>query len=117
MIKLTDEQTKMIEDYRSQMKAVQEKINQLEEEKERIHYSFEEYAGYCDHYRAYYEDEPLSIAEYFKALNRWNELMAEHNEIYATINPHDLNADHRVADEFEKRTAAEFAHLERVLGA
>ena len=41
MIKLTDEQTKMIEDYRSQMKAVQEKINQLEEEKERIHYSFE----------------------------------------------------------------------------
>lgn len=117
MNKLTNEQTIEVELYRRKIRRIDERIAKLETEREEVHNSFEDYAGYCQHYRAYYEDEPLGIREYYETLNQWRELMAEHDAIYAKIDLNDPDVDYSEADEFDKRTGGLFALLERKLAA
>lgn len=115
---LTTEQKQSIDKY-SEITNRYWKLRQCLEEREARELSnvSEDYLNYCNHYRAYYNDSPLTIHGYFVAMNRWRELMDQHNAIYAKLDRHDPNCDYSEADKFESETKEEFANLERILAA
>lgn len=118
MTKLTQEQEEIVSEFEKQLSSISDKIDLLEVQRETLLETFnEEYAGYLNHYAAYYNDEPLTMRKYFEAANEWDELMGQWDKLHEGIDCNDPDVDYSEIEAFEKMTASRFSHLERVLGA
>jgi hypothetical protein len=115
---LKPEQEKVVVEFGAKLSRLDSAIADLENQRDQLLESFDEqYAGYRNHYSAYYDDEPLSIREYYEAANEFDELMERWNVLHRGLDHNDPDVDYSEIEEFDKKTAGRFAHLERVLGA
>jgi len=118
MTSLTPEQQKIVSEFEKKLSSIRDKIALLEVQREALLETFnEDYAGYLNHYAAYYDDEPLTMRQYFEAINEWDQLMEQWNELHKGIDHNDPDVDYSEIEAFERMTSDRFAHLERVLGA
>lgn len=89
-----------------QLEEIDRQIADLQRKREAVLFSDEEYAAYLEQYKAFYEDEPLSIREYYRLSQELDKI---NEEIMAAEK-----------DEFEnvwRKHNKRLAHLERMLVA
>lgn len=115
---LTAEQERIVSEYESKLKELDGAIAKLQEKRDLlIETHDEDYAGYLDHYTAYYDDEPLSMRAYYEAINEWRELMSRYNAINSKLDHNNPEEDYSEMERFEAETNERFRYLERILGA
>jgi len=84
-------------------------IRALEAEKQEVLESDEEYASYVEHYRYWFDDEPLTIRQYYDALAELREINAQFD---AVTPEHHRDLQNPEYDRLYRKHRSRLLHLE-----